>query len=396
MLDTKPLTGVRILDLTRVLSGPFMTMLLSDMGAEVIKLEPLSGDDARRFAPFLGNESMYFAAVNRGKKSITLNLKTDEGKKIFFDIVKKGKIDVITENYRGGTMDKMGLGWEVLHNLNPGLIYASISGFGHTGENCKEAAYDIITQARSGMMSITGWENTPPTRVGTSIGDMSAGLFAALGVTTALYQREKTGKGQKIDISMLDCQIALLENALTRFQLDKSNPQPLGNAHPVLVPFQAFKAEDEYFVVAAANDSLWVKLCKAIDKTEWIDNERFQTVEKRLENKNELIGLLSALFIQKKASTWVQCISEAGVPCCNIASISDVLSDKQLLTRNMFPTLEGTEIKVAGNPIKMSTLSENLHLPPAPSLGENTDEIMNKILGLTKERIFELHKKGVL
>lgn len=396
-MSDKPLTGVRILDLTRVLSGPFMTMLLCDMGAEVIKLESLTGDDARYFSPFAQNgESMYFAAVNRGKKSITLNLKSAEGKEIFLNLIKSGKIDVIAENYRGGTMEKLGLGWEELHKLNPALIYAAISGFGHTGENCTQAAYDIIAQARSGLMSITGIQGLPPVRVGTSVGDLSAGTFAALGITAALYKREKTGLGQKIDVSMLDCQIAMLENALTRYQIEKENPKPLGNAHPTLVPFQVFKAKDNYFVVAAANDNLWLKMCVSLNKPELAEDEKFKTGPARLQNKDELIELLSALFAQKNAEEWLDILGKAGIPCCNIATISDVFDDRQLAARNMLPFLADTGIKAAGNPIKMSGLPEAEKLPSAPALGADNKDVLGKLLGLSPDKIDELHTKGVL
>jgi len=396
-MTDKPLSGVRVLDLTRVLSGPFMTMLLCDMGAEVIKLETLSGDDARYFAPFNeSGESLYFAAVNRGKKSITLNLKAAEGKELFLNLIKSGKIDVIAENYRGGTMEKLGIGWEELHKLNPRLIYVAISGFGHTGDDYKQPAYDIIAQARSGLMSITGIDGLPPARVGTSTGDLSAGVFAAFGVAAALYKREKTGEGQKIDISMLDCQIAMLENALTRYQSEGKNPTALGNAHPTLVPFQAFKAKDSYFVLAAANDSLWIKVCAALDKPKLAEDEKFKTGKARLDNKEELIGLLSAVFAEKNTDYWLSLFNSVGVPCCNIAKISDLFNDKQIAARNMLLPLADTDIKVAGNPVKMSGLPEDDRLPSAPSLGADNQNVLGGLLGMTSAEINELHTKGVL
>ena len=396
-MTDKPLSGVRVLDLTRVLSGPFMTMLLCDMGAEVIKLESLTGDDTRFFAPFAKNgESMYFAAVNRGKKSITLNLKSPEGKEIFLNLIKSGKIDVVTENYRGGTMEKLGIGWEELHKVNPRLIYAAVSGFGHTGDDFKQPAYDIIAQARSGLMSITGMEGFSPVRVGTSIGDLSAGVFAALGVVTALYKREKTGLGQKIDVSMLDCQIAMLENALTRYQLEGKNPAALGNAHPTLVPFQVFKAKDDYFVLAAANDSLWAKVCSAIGKQEWAENEKFKTGKARLDNKDELIALLSDMFVQRNAADWLDMFGKVGAPCCHIASISDLFADKQIAARNMLLPLADTGIKVAGNPVKMTGLPDENNLPPAPALGADNEKVFGELLGLNLDEVNDLHKKGVL
>ncbi len=396
-MNKKPLDGIRILDLTRVLSGPFMTMLLCDMGAEVIKLEAPDGDDARCFAPFINGESMYFAAVNRGKKSITVNLKTDEGKSLFLDLIKSGKIDVIAENYRGGTMEKLGLGWDELHKINPKLIYVAVSGFGHTGKDSKLPAYDIIAQARSGMMSITGCDGLPPVRVGTSTGDLSAGLFAALGVVSALLQRERDGIGQKVDVSMLDCQVAMLENALARYQIEGENPKALGNAHPTLVPFQAFKAKDRYFVVAAANDALWSKMCFALGKQEWCEDERFKTGPDRLKNKDILINMISELFSDKNASEWIDLLGKAGIPCCHIATISDVLNDEQLAERDMLPLLADTGMRVAGNPIKMSGSIQNEgKLPPAPSLGADNKNVFKDLLNLSEGEIDNLLKKGVL
>ena len=256
-----PLENIKILDLSRVLAGPYCTMILSDLGAEVIKVEiPETGDDSRSFGPFKNGQSLYFVSINREKKSISLNLKTTRGKEIFKELITK--VDVVIENYRPGTMEKLGLGYDELKIINPKIIYAASSGYGHTGPDSAKASYDILAQAMGGIMSITGWPDTPPTRVGMSLGDITASLYTAIGILAAIHQRSSTGLGQKVDIAMLDCQVSILENAITRYQVEKKSPEPLGNRHPTITPFQAFKASDEYFVIAAGNDSLWSKLCE--------------------------------------------------------------------------------------------------------------------------------------
>jgi len=253
---SKPLENIKVLDLTRVLAGPFCTMILNDLGAYVLKVElPGTGDDARAFGPFKNEQSLYFVSINRGKDSISLNLKSEKGKNILKELVKK--FDIIIENYRPGTMEKLGLGYDELKKINPKIIYAASSGFGHTGPDSQKPAYDILAQAMGGVMSITGWPDSQPTRVGMSLGDITASLYTAIGINAALYQRMITGEGQKIDVSMLDCQVSILENALARFQVDGKSPEPIGNRHPTITPFQAFKAKDNYFVIAIGNDSLW-------------------------------------------------------------------------------------------------------------------------------------------
>jgi len=277
------LTGIRVLDLTRVLAGPFCTMILSDLGAEVVKVEiPGSGDDSRAFGPFINNRSLYFLSINRGKQSISLNLKHPRGKEIFRSLVPH--FDVLVENYRPGTMEKLGLDYECLNEINPRLIYAASTGFGHSGPDSLKPAYDILAQARGGIMSITGQNSETPTRVGMSLGDITASLFTAIGINAALYQRQITGRGQKIDVSMLDSQVAILENALVRYQSDGVSPQPLGTRHPTIAPFQAYKARDHYFVVAVGNDALWKTFCQTLDKPELQDDPRFSTNRLRTDN----------------------------------------------------------------------------------------------------------------
>ena len=394
----KPLEGIKVLDLTRVLVGPFCTMVLSDLGAEVIKVEiPKTGDDSRFFGPFINEQSLYFLSLNRAKKSVTLNLKAEEGKTILKELIKD--FDVIIENYRPGTMEKLGIGYDVLKKINPKLIYAASSGFGHTGPDSHKPAYDLLAQAKGGIMSITGWPDTPPTRVGMSTGDITAGLFTAIGINAALYHRTKTGKGQKIDVAMLDSQVAILENALARYQVEGISPKPLGNRHPSLSPFQAFLAKDDYFVVAIGNDSLWKRFCNAVDKEEWITDSKFATNIKRNKNLEILIPLLEELFLTKNAAEWIEIIEESGVPCGPINTIEKVMNDKQIHARNMIVEVDddvaGT-IKIAGNPIKMSSIPEETKRDSVPKLSEHTSEILSKYLGFNEEKLKQLKEDGVI
>ena len=394
----KPLEGIKVLDLTRALAGPYCTLILCDLGAEVVKVEiPQSGDDARQYGPFKNEQSLYFLSLNRAKESLTLNLKADEGKTILKDLVKS--FDVLVENFRPGTMEKLGLSYEILKKINPRLIYAATSGFGHTGPDSKKPSYDLLAQARGGIMSITGWPDTPPTRVGMSTGDITAGLFTAIGINAALYQRVKTGVGQLIDVSMLDCQVAILENALARFQVDGTSPTPIGNRHPTVSPFQAFMAKDEYFVLPIGNDKLWMKLCDVLGKEDWAADARFTTNAGRNNNMDVLIPMLEKLLLTKTASEWIELIGSAGIPCGPINTIEKVMNDTQVHARNMIVEVEDEKagtIKIAGNPIKMSTISEESTRKPMPKLGEHTSDILKKYLGFDEEKIKQLKEDGVI
>ena len=395
---TKPLHGIKVLDLTRVLAGPFCTMMLSDLGAEVIKVEiPGTGDDSRHFGPFKNEQSLYFLSLNREKKSITLNLKKEEGKTILKQMVQK--VDVLVENFRPGTMEKLGLGYDVLKEINPKLIYAASSGFGHTGPDSKKPAYDLLAQARGGIMSITGWPDTPPTRVGMSTGDITASLFASIGINAALFQREKTGKGQKIDVAMLDCQVAILENALARYQVDGKSPQPIGNRHPTITPFQAFKASDDYFVLPIGNDNLWEKFCHAVHQENLLEDERFSTNAKRTQNITELILIMNDMFKKKTTQEWIEIFEKNGIPCSQINTIKEVMKDEQIHQRNMIVNVFDEKagiIKIAGNPIKMDSIPEEKTREHAPALGEHSSEILSNLLGLSKKEIENLRNNGVI
>ncbi|MDR4988435.1 MAG: CaiB/BaiF CoA-transferase family protein [Bacteroidales bacterium] len=394
----RPLEGVRILDLTRVLAGPFCTMILGDLGAEVVKVEmPGTGDDARHFGPFKNGKSLYFVSINRDKKSISLNLKTEKGKQIFKQLLPK--FDVVIENFRPGTMEKLGLGYDVLKELHPALIYAASSGFGHTGPLSSRPSYDILAQAMGGIMSITGWPDTPPTRVGMSLGDITASLYTAIGITSALYQRTLTGTGQKIDISMLDCQLSILENALARFQVEGKSPQPIGNRHPTITPFQAFRANDGYFVVAVGNDNLWRAFCSAIELEHLAEDERFLTNGLRTQNLEELVAVLSPVFEQKSTNEWLEIIEKAKVPCAPINTIEKLFDDEQLNARNMFVSVDDKhagKIKIAGNPLKMTNVPEVSRRNPAPDVGEHNVELLSSLPGMDEESIRKLKDEGVI
>jgi len=395
---SKPLENIKVLDLTRVLAGPFCTMILNDLGAYILKVEmPGTGDDARCFGPFKNEQSLYFVSINRGKDSISLNLKSEKGKKILLDLVKK--FDVIIENFRPGTMEKLGLGYDVIKEVNPKIIYAASSGFGHSGPYSQKPAYDILAQAMGGIMSITGWPDSPPTRVGMSLGDITASLYTAIGINAALYQRTITGEGQKIDISMLDCQVSILENALARYQVDGKSPEPIGNRHPTITPFQAFKAKDEYFVIAIGNDNLWEKFCKTIDHCELTKDERFLTNGLRTKHIKELTPLIDAIMIQKNVADWFVIFDKAQIPYSPINTIDKVVNDPQVLSRNMIVDVEDRKagkVKIAGNPIKMSTIAEELHRKPAPEVGEHNNIVYSELLGFTESEIEELKKEGVI
>lgn len=394
----KPLEGIRVLDLTRVLAGPFCTMMLSDLGAEIIKVEvPGTGDDSRSFGPFRNGQSLYFINVNRGKESVAIDLKTEAGKKLLLDLAKK--CDVIVENFRPGTMEKLGLGWDVLKEANPRLIYGAVSGFGHTGPDSGRPAYDILVQAMGGVMSITGWPESPPTRVGLSMGDITAAVFLSTGVTSALFQREKTGLGQKVDVSMLDCQLSILENALVRYQVDGKSPTPLGTRHPTITPFQAFRASDKWFVIAVGNDALWKKFCASMNRPDLLADSRFATNGDRTKHYDDLIPELERLFEVKERAVWLELLEKAGVPSAPVNTVEDVMLDRQLAARNMFVTVEDEiagQTTIPGNPIKMENVPESATRPHAPAIGEHTDSILAHVLGLDAAAIAALRSQGVV
>lgn len=391
------LEGLVILDLTRVLAGPYSSMILADMGAECIKIEvPGIGDDSRHFGPFIGDESAYFMSLNRGKKSITLNLKQEKGKEILKEMVKKA--DIIMENFRPGTMEKLGVGYDVLKEVNPRIIYAACSGFGHTGPYRHKPAYDIIVQGMGGLMGITGHPDGPPTRVGASVGDITAGLFTTIGILTALHYRDKTGEGQKVDVAMLDCQVAILENAIARYFVKKEVPGRIGNHHPSITPFDSFKTKKHHVIIAIGNDSLWVKLCKVLGLEELANDERFKTNSDRTKNRAFLYPILEEAFLKKEAKEWIDLLEEAGIPCGPVNRIDEVVNDPQVKAREMILQLHHPKVgdlMVPGTPLKLSKTPGKIE-QPAPSLGQHTEEILREFLQMNEEEIKQLREEGVL
>jgi CoA:oxalate CoA-transferase len=375
-----PLKNLLVVDLTRVLVGPYCTMILSDLGARVIKVEaPEIGDDSRKFGPFIENYSAYFMSLNRGKESIALNLKNDDDKKIFEKIL--AKADILVENFKPGTLEKWGYGWKEVNKKYPKLIYASASGFGQTGPLKELPAYDMVVQGMGGLMSVTGQPNTEPTRVGTSIGDITAGLFTAIGINAALYDRQKTGKGTFIDISMLDCQIAILENAIARYLAKNEIPEPMGSRHPSITPFEAFKTKDSYIIIAAGNDKLFKNLCNVLQIQEISTDERFSSNSSRSENVDQLKNIIEEKLSLKKTDEWIKEMEQLKIPCGPIFNIKQAVENPQVQERNMiissFHKKIG-EFKSAGNPIKMSTYKDEKTRGDIPDLDEHREKIIKE------------------
>ena len=375
-----PLKDLLVVDLTRVLVGPYCTMILSDLGARVIKIEaPEIGDDSRKFGPFVKDYSAYFMSLNRGKESIALNLKNEDDKKIFEKIL--AKADILVENFKPGTLEKWGFGWKQVSKKYPKLIYASASGFGQTGPLKELPAYDMVVQGMGGLMSVTGQPNSEPTRVGTSIGDITAGLFTAIGINAALYDRQKTGKGMYIDVSMLDCQIAILENAIARYLSKNEIPKPMGSRHPSIAPFEAFKTKDSYIIIAAGNDKLFENLCNALDLKDLIMNEKYKSNSSRSENMNELKKILEQKLINKTTNEWVKNLESLKIPCGPIFNIKEAVENPQVEARNMIVKAYHKVIgdfKLAGNPIKMSTYEDEKTRGDIPDLDEHREKIMKE------------------
>ncbi len=376
-----PLGGITVIDLTRVLAGPYCTMVLADLGARVIKVEvPETGDDSRAFGPFIEGKSAYYMSINRGKESIALNLKDEADRATFEALLEEA--DVLVENYRGGTMERLGYGWESLHPRYPKLIYAACSGFGHTGPYAERPAYDMVVQGLGGVMSLTGHPGGPPTRVGTSIGDITAGLFTAIGVSSALHHRHASGKGMKIDVAMLDCQLAILENALARYFATGEVPGPLGARHPTIVPFQSYETADGHVIIAAGNDQLFATLCKALACPELAGEARFKDNSARGEHVEELKVALEARLKKQPTAHWLDVLADAGVPSAPINNVEQVLNDPQIAARNMVIATDDPQagaLSMAGNPIKLSAFEDPGRREPAPGLDQHRDRILAEL-----------------
>lgn len=390
------LGGLVVLDLSRVLAGPYCGMILGDLGAEVIKIEaPDTGDDARAYPPFVNDESAYFMSLNRNKKSVVLNLKHPEGQAVLKKLASQA--DVLIENFRPGTMDRLGLGYDVLKAINERIIYAAISGFGQDGPYAHKPAYDLIIQGMGGVMSLTAHPGGLPTRVGSAVGDIAAGMFGAIGILAALRAREVTAKGQFVDIAMLDCQVALLENAIARYWATEQTPQPTGNRHPSITPFQAFPTKDSYVVCAVGNDRLWERFCLTIDKEELLHDPRFSSNALRTANIAVLEPILIRVFRERTTSEWMGIMEAAGIPCGPINTIDKVIKDPQVKFREMVEEIEhpvaGQQL-IHGRPIKLSETPGG-PLRAAPVLGQHTGEVLRE-RGFTVEELDQLTRQGVI
>ena len=392
-----PLDGIKVLDLTRVLAGPYATMLLGDLGAEVIKIEqPGTGDESRNFGPFKNGFSLYFMSVNRGKRSITLNLKSERGQTIFKQLL--AHTDIVVENFRPGTMKKLGLDYDTLKPEHPSLIYAACSGFGQTGPYAQQGAYDMIIQGMGGIISITGEPEGPPVRVGTSISDITAALFTTIGVLSALHHRNQTRKGQFVDVAMLDSLVAVLENAVVRYFATGEAPKPIGARHPAITPFEAFASADGHVIIALGNDTLWAKFCEHVNRQDLISDKRFQTNADRTENHAELFPILSDIMSKRATDDWIDALGEIGVPCGPINAMDKVVSHPQVQARKMITRvvhqITGT-VEVPGVPIKLSDTPGNVDAP-APSLGEHTTEVLTDVLKMSSDEVKSLRQNGVI
>ena len=393
------LDGIRVLDLSRVLAGPYCTMMLGDLGADVIKVEvPGRGDDTRHWGPPFaeGGESAYYLCVNRNKRSMTLNLKSDQGLSILKELIKQS--DILVENFRTDTLEGWGLSYDALQDLRPGLIYCTITGYGYTGPYRDRPGYDFVIQAQGGVMSITGPSDGEPYKVGVAIADITAGLYACNAILASLYARERTGEGQRIDISLLDSQVAWLANRASNYLVSGKKPLRYGNAHPNIVPYQTFKAQDGYFALGVGNDRQWKWLCEILERSDWADDPRFQTNADRVENREVLTDLLEAIFLERDMAYWLSKIEEKGIPAAAINTIDQVFDDPQVIAREMLHRMShptAGPVSLVGSPIKVPTSPVEYRLPP-PLLGEHTEEVLWELLGYDWEVMEELKKSGVV
>lgn len=393
-----PLEGIRVVDLTRILAGPYCTMMLGDMGAEVIKIEnPDGGDDTRGWGPpFLNGVSTYFISINRNKKSLTLNLKDERGKELLRDLIRKG--DVVVENFRPGALDKLGFSWEEIHRINPAVIFASLSGFGQTGPRRSEPGFDVVIQGEGGIMSITGEPDGPPSKFGASIADITAGMLAAQGILLSLYHREKTGVGQMVDVGMLDGQVALLTYHANNYFGTGKLPPRRGNKHPSITPYETYECKDGYFNLGVGNDSLWRRFCDAMGLGGIKEDPKFAVNKDRVDNRLELQEILDAFFAEKTVGETLEALRGAGIPCGPINNLEQVLNEPQVLAREMVVNVDvpvAGPTKVTGVPIKLSETPGAVRTPP-PTLGQHTEEVLESVLGMDEAQRNALRDEGVV
>ncbi len=393
-----PLSGLRVLDLSRVLAGPFCTMMLGDLGAEVIKIEkPGTGDDTREWGPpFAGGESAYYLSVNRNKKSVTVNFKSEAGRRIIQQLA--SQVDVLVENWRIVTMHEWGLGYEVLRASNPGLIYCAITGYGQNGPACDRPGYDFIIQAEGGLMSITGPVDGEPAKVGVAIVDQTAGMFATISILAALHERSVSGMGQFIDISLLDSQLAWLANVASSYFVTGLRPGRFGNAHPNIVPYELFPTADSWIALGVGNDRQWELLCNLAGWEDLGENDRFATNPGRVQNRGELIPLLQDRFRTRPSREWLNLIQAAGIPCGSVNNIDEIFHDPQVLARQMLQELPhptAGPIKMVGSPLKLSRTPVKIENAP-PLLGQHTEEVLRLYMGYTSQDIQQMREEGAI
>jgi crotonobetainyl-CoA:carnitine CoA-transferase CaiB-like acyl-CoA transferase len=395
---SRPLDGVRVLDLSHMAAGPFCSMMLADMGADVIKIEiPGKGDGLRSWGPpFLGKEGVYFLYLNRNKKSMTLNLKSPKGRRVLIQLMQRA--DVLLENFVPGTMEKLGLGPQDIMNLNPRLVYCRISGYGQTGPYSNRPGYDLLVQAQGGLMTITGEPDHPPgAKVGVAIADLGTGMYAAYGIVLSLLAREKTGKGQVTDVALFDSVISWMLQPIGSYLVTREMPERLGTVHPVAAPYQAFRTKDSYVVIGCAVDEHWQKLCDVLEIDELAKHARFATNPKRVENRKELESILKEIFVREESDVWLRRMQEAGIPCAPVNTLERVVMDPQVLQRRMLVEVDhptAGRIQVPGIPVKLSDTPAKITDPP-PLLGEHTSEVLQE-LGYSPDQIGELRKEGII
>src|ERR1700732_2971895 len=381
MAQRGPLSGITIIDLSRILAGPYCTLLLAELGARVIKVEPpQQGDDARQYGPFKNGKSAYFVSVNRGKESIALDLKSPSGREIFERLLDKA--DALVENFRPGTTEKLGYGWENLHPRYPRLIYAAASGFGHSGPYSHYPAYDMVVQGLGGIMSITGHPGMPLTRVGTSIGDLAGGLYAAIALNAVLLHRERTGEASKVDVALFDCQLALLENAIMRYTTTGEIPGPMGARHPSITPFEAFSTSDGHIIIAAGNDGLFVKLAQALGRPELAQNPLFTTNPLRNQHQPALKAEIDGVLQRGTTEHWIAVLEKAGIPCGPVNNVAQALAHPQTEARNMLVEVDDPvtgPLRLAGNPGKFSAFADPATRDPAPDLDADRQKILREL-----------------
>ena len=390
------LTNVRILDLSRMLAGPYGSMLLGDLGAEVIKIEEPAGDFTRTPAQYhMGGIGAYFLAINRNKKSVVIDLTTLEGQGVFHDLVKVS--DVVFDNLRPAVLKKVGADYETLKRINPKIISCSVSGFGQNGPDRDLPAYDLTIQARGGAMGITGEKDGAPVRMGLPMGDLGGGLFAAYAIAAALFDRERTGQGRRLDISLLDCQASLLTYMATYHSIGGLIPKPQGSSHEILIPYQSFKAKDLYLVVACPTEKFWQALCRALGREDLASHPHFKDAFQRIVHRQELYQILQEIFLTKTVDEWMEVLRREDVPSAPVNTLDRVMQDPQLLHRNMVAEVghpAGGSFKVMGNPVKAEGAEEVLRHPPA--LGEHTEEILRGLLDYGSQKVQELMEKKII